>query len=98
MNNSRLALHILGVVLPIYVARRCVHIDGECRVPDLSREAVLQIQKTRLAYVFYLGTGLTDDSRFEAHSGAGIPTKDGEGASTGTAGSPVLLLRLSKII
>jgi hypothetical protein len=78
--GTHLGLLILGIVLPVDVARGRLIRDAERGVTDLGREVVLEVEEARLAYVARLCAGLAHHGRFETHAGTRIPTEDGERA------------------
>ena len=93
-SSTHLGLLILGVVLPVDVARRRFVRDAERGVADLRREVVLEVKEARLAHVARLCAGLADHRRLETHARTGVPAEDGEGARARPAFSSKLLFRL----
>ena len=65
---THLTLHVLGVVFPVNITRRSICLQSQGRIPHLSRKAVFEIQKTRLAHVLDFSTGLANDGGFESRS------------------------------
>ena len=89
--DTHLRLHVLRVVLPVDLARRCLTFYPKGCIPDLSRQPVLQVKQTRLANILDLRTGLADDSGLVSHAGARVPAEDGEGARASAAGATEFL-------
>jgi hypothetical protein len=87
-----LDLLILGVVLPVDIARGRLVRDAKCGVADLRREVVLEVEEARLTHVARLCTGLADHRRLETHARAGVPAENGERARARPTFSSELLL------
>lgn len=79
-----LAIHILSVILPVYVATRRLAFKCERSVAHLSWQSVLEIKQASLADVLYFRAGLTDYRRLETRTGPGVPPEYCERASAGS--------------
>jgi hypothetical protein len=77
-----LTLHVLSIILPVYITCRGFVLYTKRCVPNLRRQAILQVKQTSLAHVLHLGACLANHGGFEACALARIPAKDGKRTGT----------------
>lgn len=73
---SRRGRTVLGIVLAVDIARRRLALDVQDRVPDLSRQAKLQVEQASLAAVLGLCADAADLGLLVPHALAREPSED----------------------
>ncbi len=74
--------HLLGPEIAIGLQFGDINSQSHKFISDFYGQPVLQIQKTRLTYIFHFSACVADFSPFEASTATGLPAEHSEGSRT----------------